>query len=291
MSSLPNHRLLSRLRAPVPMAASAALAVALLAATVAVAQTGAPARIEPLDADFVAASRTNIRQQPSLKGARVAQIDAGAKVHVTGKVADAPWYLVVREDGKTGFVAVEQLRALPAPPPAPPAVAAAPSAVPEIDGALRERLDRIEATLKALEQRLPAAKDVEALSATTRALIEREEKRAAAPAPAMPTEPGLLDAMGKLQDQVAAQLREQRAEFSRLSDQIGSVESSVQPLIDWSKRWTSAAEPAAENARGWVSSTYSTVRDWTLGWVPWWNAAPQPAPAPAAAPPKDGPRV
>jgi uncharacterized protein YgiM (DUF1202 family) len=47
-------------------------------------------RLEPLTGSYVAVGRINLRQQPSQQGARVGQIDAGAKVTVTGKVVDSP---------------------------------------------------------------------------------------------------------------------------------------------------------------------------------------------------------
>ncbi len=89
-------------------------------------------RLEPLTGDYVAVGRINLRQQPSQQGARIGQIDSGAKVAVTGKVVDSPWYAVTREDGRRGYVFADLLR--PVDPPAVPAPSApaAPTPVAEV---------------------------------------------------------------------------------------------------------------------------------------------------------------
>lgn len=250
-----------------------AVAAVLILAAAAAAQTSSPAsvRIEPVDGDFVTVSRTNVRQQPSAQAPRVGRIESGDKVRVTGKVAGASWYAVVQEDGKTGFIAVEQLRSV-APPPAP------------ADTALREQLTKIESALADINRQMPNLKELEALSGSVKGLLEREEKRLAAvrpepvaePKPEPTNSPTLTDRLNALQEQIAEQIREQRDQFSRLGDRLDSVEMSVQPLVDWAKSWTSMAAPAAEEAQGWLSSTYTTVRDWVMGWFPWWNQPAQP---------------
>ncbi|WP_448191844.1 SH3 domain-containing protein [Azospirillum sp. sgz301742] len=255
----------------------------LILAAAAAAQTSSPGavRMEPLDGDFVTASRTNVRQQPSAQAPRVGRLESGAKVRVTGKVAGEPWYAVVQEDGKAGFVAAEQLRSVAPPSPATAAPVAAPA-----DAALREQLTKIETALADLNRQMPNLKELEALSGTVKGLVEREQKRQAeapseatvqpkpAPADSLP----LSDRLTALQDQIAEQMREQRAQFGRLGERLDSVETSVQPLVDWAKRWTSMAAPAAEEAQGWLWATYTAVRDWLLGWTPWGKppAPPQP---------------
>lgn len=274
------------------VAAPLAVATILILAAAAAAQTSSPGslRIEPVEGDFVTVSRTNVRQQPSAQAPRVGRIESGDKVRVTGKVAGAAWYAVVQEDGKTGFIAAEQLRSVAPPPPLPPpaAVTAAPVPTPApapADTALREQLTKIESALSDINRQLPNLKELEALSGSVKGLLEREEKRLAAAArPESVAEPkpeptdstSLTNRLSALQDQIAEQIREQRDQFGRLGDRLDSVEMSVQPLVDWAKGWTSMAAPAAEEAQGWLSSTYTTVRDWVMGWFPWWNQPAQP---------------
>lgn len=315
--------------ATAPLAAAALLVVA----AAATAQTAAPSapRLEPLEGPYVATTRTNVRQQPSAQSARVGQIESGATVRVTGKVAGAPWYAVMQENGVSGFVSADLLRAVPVPadpapapapvqppapapaqPPAPapaPAVApaapapeatpappAAPAAAAAADPALKEQLTKIESALADINRQMPSAKELENLSAAVKGLLEREQKRATdeaaaasapkAPAPAPePEGPSMAERMAKLQDQIAQQIAEQKAEFGRLGDRMQSVETSVQPMIDWAKDWTSKAGPAADSAQSWFYSTYLTVRDWLLGWIPWWTAAPPPPAKPSPNPP------
>lgn len=243
------------------------VAAVLVLAAAATAQTTSQPRLEPLEGEYVATTRTNVRQQPSSQAQRVGRLEAGAKVRVTGKVAGASWYAVVQDDGKTGFVAAEQLRAA-----SPPAAN---------EAGVREQLARIEAALSDINRRMPDVKELESLSASVKGLLEREEKRAvglqAADAAAAAAEgPTIADRIAKLQEQIAQQIADQRAEFDRLGERLESVESSVQPLIEWAKRWTSVAVPAANDAQDWLSSTYASVRDWVTSWIPWWDQQPAP---------------
>ncbi|PWC52736.1 SH3 domain-containing protein [Azospirillum sp. TSO22-1] len=271
-------------------------AVLLVIAAAATAQTAAPQgpRLEPLEGAYVATTRVNVRQQPSAQASRVGQIESGATVRVTGKVAGAPWYAVVQDNGTPGFVAADLLRAPPAPvqaqvqvqAPAQAPVAAAPAPVVPTadDAALKEQLTKIEGALTELNRQMPNAKELESLSAAVKGLLEREQKRlaeeaatATEPKPApTPEGPGIAERMTRLQEQIAQQIAEQKAEFGRLGDKIESVESSVQPLIDWAKGWTSKAGPAADSAQSWLYTTYASLRDWLLGWIPGWGAKPQP---------------
>ncbi|MCW2249380.1 hypothetical protein M2352_005040 [Azospirillum fermentarium] len=264
-----------------PGAVAVPLAVAALALAVgAAAQTsaspaGAPVRVIPAAGEFQATSRTNVREQPSTRAQRIDLIDGGAKVHVTGKVPDAPWYAIVTQGGKAGFVSADQLRAVspapgvaavqaqaPAPAPVqPPAAAAPPAGAPPVPAEVMDRLDRMQARLDALEQRLPSVAELDAA-------IERQ-KRAAAQSESLAASAdlanGLIDAMGKLQDQFSAQMREQRDQFGRLGERIDSVEESVRPAVDWAREWTGRAAPMAEEAQGWFSAAYG----WMSGWMPW----------------------
>lgn len=264
-------------------------AVLLVIAAAATAQTAAPQgpRLEPLEGAYVATARVNVRQQPSAQAPRVGQVESGATVRVTGKVAGSPWYAVVQDNGTPGFVAADLLRAPPAPVQvqAPVQAAAAPAlAVPADDAAVKEQLTKIEGALAEINRQMPSAKELENLSAAVKGLLEREQKRlaeetaeAAEPKPApAPEGPGLAERMTRLQEQIAQQIAEQKAEFGRLGDKIESVESSVQPLIDWAKGWTSKAGPAADSAQSWLYTTYASLRDWLLGWIPGWGAKGQP---------------
>lgn len=259
-----------------PGAVAVPLAIAALALAMGAAAQTPAVRLTPAAGEFQATSRTNVREQPSTKAQRIDLIDSGEKVRVTGKVSDAPWYAIVTQGGKAGFVSADQLRALapPAAAPAPgvavaqaPAQAPAPAQPPAtapaaaVPAEVMERLDKMQSRLDALEQRLPSVADLEAL-------IERQ-KRAAAQSESLASSVdlanGLIDAMGKLQDQFSAQVREQRDQFGRLGDRIDSVEESVRPAVDWAREWTGKAAPMAEEAQGWFSSAYG----WMTGWLPW----------------------
>lgn len=256
-------RVLSRNHIRPALALAGGLFLAMPAMTVAWAQDAV--RITPLDAEFQVIGRTNLREQPSTRSARIDLIDGGTRLRVTGKVADAPWYAVSTAGGRTGFVAAEQLRPLPAPVPAPAAaVVASPDAAPPTASTppsqlpeILERLDRIQSTLSAIDQRLSAAK--------TEA------------APDGPTA-GMLDGLAKLQEELAAQLREQRDGFVQLGSRLDSMQMSVQPAVDWAKQVRDKAAPVAEEAQGWMSSTWGTVYNWVTGWLPWFGRPPEPPP-------------
>lgn len=236
---------------------AAPLAVAVPVTTMAWAQEAV--RITPLDTEFQVTGRTNVREQPSTKSTRITVIDAGTRLRVSGKVADAPWYTVTTAGGRVGFIAAEQLRQVPSPS-SPPAVVASPDAAAPPASPLPEilaRLDRMQTTLNAIDQRLAAVKT-----------------EAAADAPTA----GMLDGLAKLQEELAAQIREQRDGFVQLGSRLDSMEISVQPAVDWAKQVRDKAAPVAEEAQGWMASTWGTVYSWVTSWLPW-------AARPAAAPP------
>ncbi|KAA0595191.1 SH3 domain-containing protein [Azospirillum lipoferum] len=237
---------------------AAPLAVAVPVTTTAWAQEAV--RLSPLDAEFQVTGRTNVREQPSTKSARITVIDAGTRLRVSGKVADAPWYAVTTAGGRVGFIAAEQLRPVPSPS-SPPAAAASPDAAAPPASPLPEvlaRLDRMQTTLNAIDQRLAAAK-----------------AEAVADAPTA----GLLDGLAKLQEELAAQIREQRDGFVQLGSRLDSMEMSVQPAVDWAKQVRDKAAPVAEEAQGWLASTWGTVYNWVTSWLPW-TARPATTPPP-----------
>ncbi|WP_158280118.1 SH3 domain-containing protein [Azospirillum sp. TSH100] len=226
-------------------------------------------RITPLDAEFQVVGRTNVREQPSTRSARIDLIDGGTRLRVSGKVADSPWYAVTTASGRVGFIAAEQLRPVASPSPAAsPSPVSSPAAASAPDPAapstpplpeLLERLDRMQATLNAIDQRLAAAKTEAAPDAPTA---------------------GLLDGLAKLQEELAAQIREQRDGFGQLGSRIDSMEMSVQPAVDWAKQVRDKAAPVAEEAQGWMASTWGTVYNWVTSWWPW-TTRPAAAPPPA----------
>ena len=57
-----------------------------------------------LDEEMVTLKRANVREGPSVKAAKVATLNAGARVAITGKVRDADWYRIEREGGAEGFI-------------------------------------------------------------------------------------------------------------------------------------------------------------------------------------------
>lgn len=251
-----------------PVLVLAALLVAPLAVAVPVATTAwaqEAVRIAPLDAEFQVIGRTNVREQPSTKSTRINVIDAGTRLRVSGKVADAPWYTVTTTGGRVGFIAAEQLRPVPAPS-SPPALAASPDAAAPPASPLPEilaRLDRMQTTLNAIDQRLAAAKT-----------------EAVADAPTA----GMLDGLAKLQEELAAQIREQRDGFVQLGSRLDSMEMSVQPAVDWARQVRDKAAPVAEEAQGWMTSTWTstwgTVYNWVTSWLPW-TTRPATTPPPA----------
>jgi hypothetical protein len=90
-----------------------------------------------VEATYLAVKNANVRDQPSVRAAKVAMLPQGAEVHVAGRVIGMNWYLVERDDKPLGYVYGELLmppeaaRVALAPPPKPqaqPAVGVAPKA-------------------------------------------------------------------------------------------------------------------------------------------------------------------
>jgi SH3-like domain-containing protein len=61
-------------------------------------------QVAEMDAVMVTLKRTNVRDGPTTKSTKVATLDAGAIVSVTGKVEDADWHRIERKEGEEGFV-------------------------------------------------------------------------------------------------------------------------------------------------------------------------------------------
>ncbi|GAB6052796.1 hypothetical protein JCM17960_16160 [Magnetospira thiophila] len=102
-----------------------------------------PPTLDPLDKEMEAIATSNVRAAPDLDTARVGVLPKGARVRVTGKVADRPWYLVERDGARLGYVYASLLREQ-APDPEPTET---PDSTKE---ALEDRLQRLE---NELEQR------------------------------------------------------------------------------------------------------------------------------------------
>ena len=60
--------------------------------------------IDPIEAEYLAVKNANMREEPTVRSAKVAALKRGAQVHVAGKVKDRNWYLVEREDKPLGYV-------------------------------------------------------------------------------------------------------------------------------------------------------------------------------------------
>ncbi|AWK86933.1 SH3 domain-containing protein [Azospirillum thermophilum] len=289
----------------------AALAAALLcwslAAGPALAQTPSPTgpasraavRLEALEGEYVTLGRTNLRQQPSQQGARLAQIDAGTRLRVTGKVADAPWYAVVGPDGRSGYVFADLLR------PAADAAQQPAAAGDAVGSALTRRLDAMESSLNAIRDQLKAPADAMQSMAARQESLEKAVEglradiaglrgaaaEAAGAAVAEADKPGgLIDRVLKLQEQIAAQIAEQKAEVGKLAERLDKTEEWLKPLGSWSEETWNRVRPEAESWSGWIWNRYSAVKGWlTEGW--WWQqpAAPAVQPAPPAEPPAEPP--
>lgn len=290
---------MSLLLVPRGLACAVALSLSLALGSGEVFAQARPAvRMEALEGDYVTLGRTNLRQQPSQQGARLGQIDAGVTVRVTGKVADAPWYAVVTPDGRNGYVFSDLLRpGTPEPQAttaAPIAAATAPAAASTAVGdALTRRLDAMEATLNGIRDQIKAPADaMRGLAEQQQALAKAVEAlradiaglRSAATDGDKPG--GLIDRLLKVQEQISAQIGEQRAEMGKLVERLDRTEEWLKPLGDWSgETWTKMRQQS-RGWSGWLWDGYAGMRSWlTEGW--WWQGpavqSPQPpAPAPSS---------
>ena len=60
--------------------------------------------VEEMDATYVTTVTANLRSRPSVSSAKVATINQGSALLVTGKVSGENWYRVRRESGEAGFI-------------------------------------------------------------------------------------------------------------------------------------------------------------------------------------------
>ncbi|RJF84121.1 hypothetical protein D3877_05820 [Azospirillum cavernae] len=315
-----------------PSSLSRASSVAVIALTVgllgvavcnqAAAQTTRPAapapaaaeavRLEPLTGDYVAVGRINLRQQPSQQGARIGQIDSGAKVVVTGKVVDSPWYAVTREDGRRGYVFADLLRPVdppavpapsapaaptpvaevapmaPVPPPVPeaaPTPPPAPAVAPQPDpvaAALNERLNSMDSALADIRKQIGAGPAVKGLEERQQALESaiaalRNDVTGLRGAASEGDKPGgFLDRLMGLQDQISAQIAEQKADLKSLAKRLDEAEEWLKPVKEWTDKTISDMRPPV-GWMEWLMSGPTAAWSWlSNGW--WW----QPPAAPAA---------
>lgn len=295
---------------PRGLACAVVLSLSLAAASgTAHAQSRPQVRMEALEGEYVTLGRTNLRQQPSQQGARLGQIDAGATVRVTGKVADAPWYAVVAPDGRNGFVFADLLRAATPEPTAPAAAApAAPTepaatsstsptvaagAAASVGDALTRRLDAMEATLNSISDRIKVPVEaMQGMAAQQQALQKAVEAlradiaglRNAAVEGDKPG--GLIDRLLKVQEQISAQIAEQRKDVGELAQRLDKTEEWLKPLGDWSEQTWGKVRQESRGWSGWLWDGYAGMRSWlTEGW--WWQApaapsAPPVTPAPSS---------
>jgi uncharacterized protein YgiM (DUF1202 family) len=283
-----------------------ALTIGALGVTVcnpAAAQTARPTapasaesvRLEPLSGAYVAVARVNLRQQPSQQGARIGQIDSGAKVAVTGKVVDSPWYAVTREDGRRGYVFADLLRPVDPPAvPAPvaevaPATAPAPEAVPvptspppaaaaqpePVAAALNERLNSMDSALADIRKQIGASPAVKGLEERQQALESaivalREDVAGLRGAASEGDKPGgFLDRLMALQEQVSAQIAEQKADLKNLSKRLDEAEEWLKPVKEWTDKTISDMRPPV-GWMEWLLSGPSAAWSWlSNGW--WWQ--------------------
>ncbi len=329
-----------------PLSFSRASSVAVVALTIgvlgaascngALAQVARPAaqapvaaeavRLEPLTGAYVAVGRINLRQQPSQQGARVGQIDAGAKVTVTGKVVDSPWYAVTREDGRRGYVFADLLRpvdppaapsavastpvaeaapatpapvveavppaAPPAPAPAPVVSAPPPPAVPAqpdpVATALNERLNSMDSALADIRKQIESGPAVKGLEERQRALESaivalREDVAGLRGAASEGDKPGgFLDRLMGLQDQISAQIAEQKADLKSLSKRLDEAEEWLKPVKEWTDKTINEMRPPVGWMQ-WLMSGPGAAWSWlSNGW--WWQAPAAPSEGTSAAP-------
>jgi uncharacterized protein YgiM (DUF1202 family) len=283
-----------------------ALTIGALGVTVcnpAAAQTARPTapasaesvRLEPLSGAYVAVARVNLRQQPSQQGARIGQIDSGAKVAVTGKVVDSPWYAVTREDGRRGYVFADLLRPVDPPAvPAPvaevaPATASAPAVVPvptspppaaaaqpePVAAALNERLNSMDSALADIRKQIGASPAVKGLEERQQALESaivalREDVAGLRGAASEGDKPGgFLDRLMALQEQVSAQIAEQKADLKNLSKRLDEAEEWLKPVKEWTDKTINDIRPPV-GWMEWLMSGPSAAWSWlSNGW--WWQ--------------------
>lgn len=86
--------------------------------------------LEPIESGYVAVKNANVREEPTVRSAKVTMLSRGTEVHVAGKVTDRNWYLVERDDKALGYVFGDLLK----PPEEARAALTSPTAVKEAGG-------------------------------------------------------------------------------------------------------------------------------------------------------------
>lgn len=266
------------------------------------AQTARPdaVRLQPLTGDYVTVGRTNLRQQPSQQGTRIALIESGVRVKVTGKVADAPWYAVTREDGRSGYVFADLLRPVADPvavaPPAPAPTTPAPSVTPPADPigtALSQRLDKMDAALADIRKSLSDGAVAQGVAERQKALeaaiatLRNDIAGLRGAATEGDKAGGFMDRLIGLQEQISTQIAEQKTDLERLGKRLDNTEEWLKPMKEWSDRTLDGMRPA-QGWMDWFWGGYAATKSWlTEGW--WWQtpeaASTPPAAAPVPAPP------
>ncbi len=263
-------------------------------------------RLEPLSGDYVTVGRTNLRQQPNQQGTRLGQIETGVRLRVTGKVAGVPWYAVTREDGRSGYVFADLLRpvAEPAPAAAAPATpaatapaatapaAAAPASAPAADPvttALNERLGRMDAALADIRKQLGGGEAAPGITERQQALESaiaalRNDVAGLRGAAAEGDKPGgFMDRLIGLQEQISAQIAEQKADLEKLAKRLDATEEWLKPMKEWSQQTLDGMRPS-ESWMDWLWNGYAATRTWlTEGW--WWQAPAAETPPLSTRPP------
>lgn len=254
-------------------------------------------RLQAMTGDYVTVGRTNLRQQPSQQGARIALIESGVRVTVTGKVADAPWYAVTREDGRSGYVFADLLRPVAepvatAPPatvpatPAPPPAGAAPA--DPIGAALGERLDKMDAALADIRKSLSDGAVAQGVAERQKALesaiaaLRNDMAGLRGAATEGDKAGGFMDRLIGLQEQISTQIAEQKTDLEKLGKRLDNTEEWLKPMKEWSDRTLDGMRPA-QGWMDWFWGGYAATKSWlTEGW--WWQTT-EPSPTPPAAAP------
>jgi formylglycine-generating enzyme required for sulfatase activity len=79
------------------------------------AEQESKAKIEMMDREFDVVRNASLREGPDSSTTRLATLNAGTRVVVTGRVVDANWYRVETSDGQSGFVFGKLLKEAGAP--------------------------------------------------------------------------------------------------------------------------------------------------------------------------------
>ena len=85
--------------------------------------TGEDVKLESMEAEYRVVVTANVRERPAADAPRVAVVEKGRRVRVTGRLADRDWYQIITAEGKKGYVYGTLIQPVTAPTTAvPPAV-------------------------------------------------------------------------------------------------------------------------------------------------------------------------